>query len=85
MAKRSPGCLSGTGSNSRPADQSSLVEQAVINWDRDGLGSSQLSASGEGSKDWLDDFLNHKGQTGQQRNPNTGLRVVPTGTGMAAS
>jgi hypothetical protein len=61
-----------------------MVEDAIINWDSDGLSSldNRLSASAEGSKDWLDDFLNHRGQTGQQRNPNVGLRVLPTGSSL---
>jgi hypothetical protein len=50
----------------------------TINWDNtiDGLGNSS-SAPAAGSPEWLDDFLNHLGQSQAQRNPNAGIRLRP--------
>jgi hypothetical protein len=50
------------------------TEAAAINWDADQTG-SWGNAVGS-TQAWLDDFVNHGGQTQQQRNPNAGLRVV---------
>jgi hypothetical protein len=75
---------SASSSSVRATEPSNLVDSAIINWDRDGLSSLDTQRSSEGSKDWLDDFLNHRGQTGQQRNPNVGLRVMPAGSSQVA-
>lgn len=51
----------------------------TINWDNriDGAGIPAPGAA-VGSPAWLDDFLNHLGQSEAQRNPNAGIRVRPT-------
>jgi hypothetical protein len=64
--------------SSRPSDRGDATP-IVINWDNRVEAVAQVtSGPSAGSQDWLDDFLNHLGQNGTQRNPNAGLRVHPT-------
>ena len=67
---------------SRPSKKDSAVP--TIKWDNlDDSGAENLGTSlAVGSPAWLDDFLNHLGQTELQRNPNAGIRVrVPVAAG----
>jgi hypothetical protein len=64
--------------SSRPSDRGDAAPIA-INWDnRIGAVAEVASGPSAGSREWLDDFLNHLGQNETQRNPNAGLRVHPT-------
>jgi hypothetical protein len=73
-------------SSSAPAAQPNAGQAAIIDW-----GSNRISAldqlgtvSSKETSDWLDDFLNHLGQTELQRNPNAGIRVRPASTSASA-
>jgi hypothetical protein len=48
-----------------------------IDWNRNRAGIMEKIASSSGTRDWQDDFLNHLGKDGLQRNPNASLRVRP--------
>jgi hypothetical protein len=48
----------------------------VIDWGSSALDRLSVLSTGTSSM-WLDDFLNHLGQTDRQRNPNAGIRVRP--------
>jgi hypothetical protein len=73
------------GSSAKPTGVDNSGGSAVIAWDSDGNsvlnGDSALSG---GSQDWLDDFLNHRGQNETLWNPNAGIRVRPSATVTAA-
>ena len=62
----------------------SAKETASINWNN-GLDAVEHLASGpaNGSREWLDDFLNHVGQDRAQWNPNAGIRVRPMSISVA--
>jgi hypothetical protein len=63
--------------SSQPADQGGT--KPTINWDNtfEGVANSS-SVPAVGSSEWLDDFLNHLGQSEAQRNPNAGIRLRPS-------
>jgi hypothetical protein len=48
-----------------------------IDWNRNRSSFMEKIASSSGTRDWQNDFLNHLGKDGLQRNPNAGLRVRP--------
>jgi hypothetical protein len=48
-----------------------------IDWNRNRSSFMEKIASSNGTQDWQNDFLNHLGKDGLQRNPNAGLRVRP--------
>src|SRR5262249_34671075 len=67
---------------SRPSKEDTGVP--TIKWDNsdDDAAENLASDPAAGSPAWLDDFLNHLGQTEAQRNPNAGIRVrVPVAAG----
>jgi hypothetical protein len=73
------------GSSANPAGAGKAAGAAVIAWDADGNSMLERdSAELGGSQDWLDDFLNRRGQSQTQWNPNAGIRVRPTATAAAA-
>jgi hypothetical protein len=47
----------------------------VIDWN--GVSDQVNTVSTKETSVWLDDFLNHRGQTALQRNPNAAMRVRP--------
>ncbi len=61
---------------SRPSEEDGVAP--TINWDnRIDLAANLAPSPAAGSPAWLDDFLNHLGQTEAQQNPNAGMRVRP--------
>jgi hypothetical protein len=69
-------------SDPRPATTQKPGAVAKIAWNGKGIDSlRQLGADpARGSRDWLNDFLNHLGQEQALWDPNAGLRVRPGGT-----
>ena len=63
--------------SSQPSEQGGA--KPTINWDNSIDGVANLSSGpAAGSPEWLDDFLNHLGQSETQRNPNAGIRLRPS-------
>ncbi len=58
------------------ASGSNEIDPPTVVWNNDrASGSDSTADSSESTPGWLDDFLNHLGQTETQRNPNAGIRV----------
>ncbi|HLF11268.1 MAG TPA: hypothetical protein VJA26_08635, partial [Gammaproteobacteria bacterium] len=70
-------------SSSAPA---SMPNNPIIDWESSRISAlDQLNtASSKATSDWLDDFLNHLGQTELQRNPNAAIRVRPASASASA-
>jgi hypothetical protein len=64
----------GPGSSDVDSDGNAKLK---IDWNRNRTSLMEKIASSNGTRGWQDDFLNHLGKDGLQRNPNAGLRVRP--------
>jgi hypothetical protein len=64
----------GLGSSDLESNSDAKVK---IDWNRNRSSFMEKIASSNGTRDWQNDFLNHLGKDGLQRNPNAGLRVRP--------
>ena len=54
----------------------------TINWDKPIDVTAYQTSALASTPAWVDDFLNHLGQTETQRNPNAAIRVRPTSAGV---
>jgi Ca2+-binding RTX toxin-like protein len=64
----------GSGSSDMEPDGNAKLK---IDWNRNRVGFMEKLGSSTETGDWRNDFLNHLGKDGLQRNPNAGLRVRP--------
>jgi hypothetical protein len=58
-------------------DESTGTAKLKIDWNRNRSSFAEKIAASSETRNWQDDFLNHLGKDGLQRNPNAGLRVRP--------
>jgi hypothetical protein len=58
-------------------DESTGVTKLKIDWNRNRNSFVEKIAASSETRNWQDDFLNHLGKDGLERNPNAGLRVRP--------
>jgi hypothetical protein len=80
------GAPSATGASSdQPAAlaEKSKPSAPTINWDKPIDVTAYQTSALSSTPAWVDDFLNHLGQTETQRNPNAAIRVRPTPAGVA--
>jgi hypothetical protein len=91
LAAGAPGAGSAAGSSTdQPAAQTQSSKSSgktspapTINWDTQIDVTGSLASSTVTSPTWVDDFLNHLGQSETQRNPNAAIKVRPTSAGVA--
>jgi len=56
-------------------DESTGTTKLKIDWNRNRSSFAEKIAASSETRNWQDDFLNHLGRDGLQRNPNASLRV----------
>jgi hypothetical protein len=58
-------------------DESTGTTKLKIDWNRNRSSFAEKIGASSETRNWQDDFLNHLGKDGLQRNPNVSLRVRP--------